>query len=62
VRLRLKPDPPLRKAVCPNLFAALPNVFFFKILPFLLHFADSLFGVKLQYLRAKTIKKNMVLK
>jgi hypothetical protein len=46
-----------RKAVCPNLCAELPYIFIFKILPFLLNFADGLFGVKLQYLRAKTIKK-----
>jgi hypothetical protein len=31
--------------------------FIFKILPILLNLADGLFGVKLQYLTAKTIKK-----
>jgi hypothetical protein len=46
-----------RKAVRPNLCAALPNIFIFEILPFLLNLSGGLFGVKLQYLRANTIKK-----
>jgi hypothetical protein len=44
-------------AVCLNLFAALPNVFILKILPFLLNFADVIFEVKMKYFKAKTIKK-----
>jgi hypothetical protein len=34
-----------RKAVCPNLFAVLPNIFIIKILPFLLKFGDVIFEV-----------------
>jgi hypothetical protein len=41
--------------VHPNLFAALPNVFFYLNLLFLLNVADVIFEVEMQYLRAKTI-------
>jgi hypothetical protein len=46
-----------RKAVCLNLFAALPNVFLIiKILPLLFNIANVIFEVEMQYLGAITIK------
>jgi hypothetical protein len=46
-----------RKAVCPNLFAVLPNVFINEISSLVLNIAYVIFEVEIQYMREKTIKK-----
>jgi hypothetical protein len=46
-----------RKAVCSNLFAALPNIFYHLNFTILLSIADVMFEVEIKYLRSKTIER-----
>jgi hypothetical protein len=46
-----------QKAVCPDLFATLPNVFHHINFTILLNITDVIFEVDVQYLRSKPIEK-----